>query len=132
MPKSHPTSFRLRPAAIQQLRDLESAGYGSQVDIIHLALDAYYHAYLQRQAVTVVSKKIAESHHQPEIIEIDGRPWLNLGSGLLAEQSAQMLQAQIAGTEIRRNGLDEVLVHNVEAAADGYQSIKVIIMWKFA
>lgn len=133
-PKALPTSFRLRPVARQQLDDLEAAGHGSQVDIVHLALDAYYHNYIQRNAVTVVSRKVAESSadEAPEIIEIDGKPWLNLGSGMLAEFSAKMLQAQIAGTEIRRNGLDEVLIHNAEAAADNYQSIKVIIMWKFA
>lgn len=131
--KALPTSFRLRPIARQQLDTLEAAGYGSQVDIVHLALDAYFHQYQQQHAVTVVSRQVAESsaEQMPEIVEIDGKPWLNLGSGLLAEFSAQMLQAQIAGTEVQRNGLDEVLVYNGEAAADNYASIKVIIMWKF-
>lgn len=130
-PKSRPTSILLTPRQEQQLTELQAAGYGNMADIMRLALDAYYHHYQQEQAVTVVSKKVAETEQRPETVLIDGKPWLNLGSGLLAEFSAQMLQQQVAGTEIQRNGLDEVLVYNVEAAADNYQSIRVIIMWKF-
>ncbi len=122
---------RISSQGKQWIAEMVAAGLGNAERIIDDALSAYYHHHQQQQAVTVVSKKVFEAHGRPEIVESDGKAWLNLGSGLLAEHSAAMLAAQIAGTEIRRNALEEVLVYNHEVAMDNYASIRCIIMWKF-
>jgi hypothetical protein len=112
------------------LAELEQAGYGPKTQIIRLALDAYYNQFLNQQEVTVLSKKAAEVATNPEVVTIDGLPWLNLGSGLLADAAIQMIGAQFPAIQKRRNGADEWIVYEPELAKDYYATLRLIMIFK--
>lgn len=82
--------------------------------------------------VSLASRKVASAPAMPELIELDGKLWLNLGSGLLAEGAAQMLQAQFPDdVEIRQNVVEEWLIYHRRAADDAYALFRAIVMFRF-
>jgi len=81
--------------------------------------------------VTVLSRKVLDRRIYPEIVEIDGRGWLNLGAGLLAELAAEIITKQYPDAEVMTYAFDEVLVHHLPAAAaTNYESLRIVIMVK--
>ena len=127
MPKQ--SSIQYTQKQIQQLSELEQAGYGNWTHIIRLALEAFYDRYLSRQEITILSKKAAEIPASPEVVSIDGKPWLNLGSGLLADAAAQMISVQFPAIETRQSA-GEWFVYEPVLAQDYYTSLRVIIIFK--
>lgn len=114
----------------KQLAELEQAGYGNWTQIIRLALDAYYNHYLSQQEITILSKKAAEVPANPEVVEIDGVPWLNLGSGLLADAAIQMIAVQFPTIQKQQTSTDEWLVYEPELAKDCYATLRLIMIFK--
>ena len=80
--------------------------------------------------VTLLSRKVLDRRIYPEILDIDGRGWVNLGAGLLAELAAEIIAKQFPDAEVMSYGLDEVLVHLPVAAATNYESLRIVIMVK--
>ena len=128
--KTKASSLQYTAQQSKQLAELEQAGYGPKTQIIRLALDAYYNQFLNQQEVTILSKKAAEVSTNPEVVTIDGLPWLNLGSGLLADAAIQMIGAQFPAIQKRRNGVDEWIVHEPELAKDYYATLRLIMIFK--
>ena len=124
------SSIQYTPQQVKQLTELENAGYGNWTQIIRIALDAYYNHYLSQQEITILSKKAAEVPASPEVVSIDGLPWLNLGSGLLADAAIQMIGAQFPAIQKRRNGADEWIVYEPELAKDYYATLRLIMIFK--
>ena len=80
--------------------------------------------------VTVLSRKVLDRRIYPEILAIDGRGWLNLGAGLLAELAAEIITKQYPDAEVMTYAFDEILVHLPAAAATNYESLRIVIMVK--
>ena len=119
---------------LEQLNELITAGhFNTKTDALAAAINyMYYHKIESANAVTLASRKVAEAATTPEITEIDGKLWLNLGSGMLAEGAAAMLAAQCPGdVETRQNALDEWLIWHRSAADDAYAMMRAIVMFRF-
>jgi len=120
---------------MSQLGELVAGGYcNDETSAIVEAINyLYYHKVESANAVTLASRKVADRELSPEIVDINGELWLNLGSGLLAEAAAGMLAAQFPD-EIRTqvNGMDEQLIWHRTASQDAYQMLKVIVMFRFS
>jgi hypothetical protein len=135
MPKQKtPKPFRLPERTINQLAELVAGGYSTNetAAVTEAVNYLYYHKVESANAVTLASRKIADRELSPEIVDIDGELWLNLGSGLLAEAAAAMLLQQFPG-EVRTqaNGMDEQMVWHRTASQDAYAMLKVIVMFRF-
>lgn len=119
---------------LNQLADLVAGGHCTNETAATVeAINAlYYHKVESANTVTLASRKVAEAAAMPEITELDDKLWLNLGSGLLAEAAAQMLQAQFPDDiETRQNALEEWLIYHKRAADDAYALFRAIIMFRF-
>lgn len=129
-----PKPFRLPDRTIKQLASLVAGGYcTNETAAVTEAINAlYYHKVEQANEITLASRKVAEQSLSPEITELDGKLWLNLGSGLLADGAAVMLKQQFpADIETRQNGVDEWLIYHKSASQDAYAMVKAIIMFRF-
>jgi hypothetical protein len=129
-----PKPFRLPKRTIDQLAELVRGGHctnetAATVEAINYL---YYHKVESANMVSLASRKIAETTTMPELSEHDGKLWLNLGSGLLAEGAAQMLVAQFPGdVETQQNALEEWLIWHRGAADDAYAMFRAIVMFRF-
>ena len=129
-----PKPFRLPDRTLNQLRELVAGGHCTNETAATVeAINAlYYHKVESANMVSLASRKVAEAPAAPEITELDGKLWLNLGSGLLAEGAAKMLQAQFLGdVEVRQNAIEEWLIYHNSAANDAYALFRAIIMFRF-
>lgn len=91
-----------------------------------------YHRVESANEISLASRKVAEQPVSPEIVEIDGELWLNLGSGLLAEAAATILVAQFpADARAQQNGMEEWLIWHRNASQDAYNAFRCIIMFRF-
>lgn len=128
-----PKPFRFPQRTLDQLRALVAGGYATNETAATVeAINAlYYHKVESANEITIASRKVAERQLSPEILEIDGELWLNLGSGLLAESAASILQQQF-GEDIRtqKDALGDWLIWHRTASQDAYQLLKVIIMFR--
>src|SRR6476620_8807394 len=103
-----PKPFRLPDRTLGQLKILVEQGYftnetAATTEAISLL---YYHKVEQANEITLASRKVAEQSAHPEITELDGKLWLNLGSGLLADGAAAMLKQQFPlDIETRQNAI---------------------------
>jgi len=135
MPKhKNNLSASIPQTALTQLNELISeAHYNTKTDALAAAINAlYYHKVESANTVTLASRKLAEANAMPELSEHDGKLWLNLGGGLLAEAAAQMLVAQFPDeVEVRSNALDEQLIYHGRASQDAYALLRAIIMFRF-
>lgn len=129
-----PKPFRLPDRTLNQLKALVEQGYftnetAATTEAIALL---YYHKVEQANQITLASRKAAEMSAHPELTQLDGKLWLNLGSGLLAESAAAMLAQQFpSDVEVRQTAIEEWLIHHKQAAQDGYALFRAIIMFKF-
>ena len=127
-------AFRLTQRTLDQVTELVDSGYctNDTAAITEAVNYLYYHKVESANAVTLASRKVADRELSPEIIDIGGEVWLNLGSGLLAEAAAAMLLQQFPD-EIRTqtNGLDEQMIWHKTASQDAYALLRVIIMFRF-
>lgn len=129
-----PKPFRLPDRTIDQLAALVAGGHctnetAATVEAINYL---YYHKIESANTVTLASRKVAEAATMPEISEIDGKLWLNLGSGLLADGAAQMLLAQFGDdVDAQQNAVEEWLIYHKRAADDAYALFRAIIMFRF-
>ena len=134
MTQRTPKPFRLTERTRQQLAELVSGGYcTNETAAATEAINSYYyHKVESANTISLASRKVAEEEMSPEIIEIDGELWLNLGSGLLAEGAANMLSAQFPDdVKMMKNGLDECLIWHRSASQDTYRMVSAIIMMRF-
>lgn len=128
-----PKPFRLPDRTLNQLSELVTGGHctnetAATVEAINYL---YYHKVESANTVTLASRKIAEAAAMPELSEIDGKLWLNLGSGLLAEGAAQMLAAQFGDdVAVRQNAIEEWLIWHRRASDDAYALFRAIIMFR--
>lgn len=125
---------KLPDRTLDQLNELITAGhYNTKTDAMTAAINyLYYHKIESANTVTLASRKLAEAAAMPELSQIDGKLWLNLGSGLLAEGAAQMLVAQFGDdVETRQNAVEEWLIWHRRAADDAYALFRCIIMFRF-
>lgn len=130
----NPKNFRLPERTKRQLSELVAGGYctNDTAAVTEAVNSLYYHRVESANEISLASRKVAEQPVSPEIVDITGELWLNLGSGLLAEAAAGMLVAQFPD-EIRTqvNGMDEQLIWHRTASQDAYQMLKVIVMFRF-
>lgn len=129
-----PKPFRLPDRTINQLKELVSQGYftNETAATTEAIATLYYHKVEQANQITLAHRKVAEQSAHPELSELDGKIWLNLGSGLLADGAAAMLKQQFPGDiETRQNAVDEWLIYHKQAAQDAYALFRAIIMFKF-
>lgn len=129
-----PKPFRLPDRALNQLSELVAGGHCTNETAATVeAINAlYYHKVEAANMVSLASRKVAEAPTSPEITEIDGKLWLNLGSGLLAEGAAQMLETQFPNdVRVRQNAIEEWLIYHKRAADDAYALFRAIIMFRF-
>jgi len=128
-----PKPFRLPDRTLAQLKTLVEQGYftnetAATTEAISLL---YYHKVEQANEVALAHQKIAEKPLSPDVMELDGKLWLILGSGILAESAAAMLKQQFpSDVETRQNALDEWLIYHRQAALDAYALFRCIIMFK--
>lgn len=129
-----PKPFRLSDRTISQIDELVDGGYctNDTAAVTEAINYLYYHRVEQANAVTLASRKVAEGELSPEIVDIAGELWLNLGAGLLAEAAAAMLISQFPDDmRTQTNGLDEQLIWHRTASQDAYAMLKVIVMFRF-
>jgi len=129
-----PKPFRLSERTRNQLGELVSGGYSpNETAAVTEAVNSlYYHRVESANEISLASRKIAEQPVSPEIVEIDGELWLNLGSGLLAEAAAAMLVAQSpSDARAQQNAVEEWLIWHRMASQDAYNAFKCIIMFRF-
>lgn len=79
--------------------------------------------------IAMISRKALDRRIDPEILDIDGRAWVNLGAGLLAELAAEIIVTQYPDAETMTYGMDEILLY-LPAAAPTYAALQLIIMVK--
>lgn len=79
--------------------------------------------------ITVLSRKVLDRRIEPEIIGVNGRAWVNLGAGLLAELAAEIITQQYPDAETQTYNMDEILLY-LPAAAPTYEALRLIIMVK--
>ncbi len=77
----------------------------------------------------MISRKALDRRIDPEILNIEGRAWVNLGAGLLAELAAEIITNQYPDAMTMPYGMDEVLLY-LPAAAPSYEALRLIIMVK--
>ncbi len=129
-----PKPFRLSDRTVSQIRELVDGGHcvndtAAVTDAINYL---YYHRVESANAVTLASRKVADREMSPEIVDIGGELWLNLGSGLLAEAAAAMLLQQFPGdVRTQQNGLEEQMIWHRTASQDAYNMLRVIVMFRF-
>lgn len=129
-----PKPFRLSERTRGQLTELVAGGYSpNETAAVTEAVNAlYYHRVESANEISLASRKVAEQPVSPEIVNIDGELWLNLGSGLLAEAAAVMLVAQFPNdARAQQNGMEEWLIWHRTASQDAYNAFKCIIMFRF-
>jgi hypothetical protein len=126
-------AFRLPDRTINQLDALVAGEYfttdtSALVEAVNLL---YYHKVEQANEISIASRKIAERPLSPEVLNIDGELWLNLGSGLLAESAAAMLAQQFGSdVKIKQDAMEDWLIWHRTASQDAYALLKVIIMFR--
>lgn len=128
-----PKPFRLPERTLDQLRELVAGGYTTnETAAVTEAINTlYYHKVESANEITIASRKVAERSLSPEVIEIDGELWLNLGSGLLAEGAATMLQQQFGDdVKVQQTPIEEWLIWHRNASQDAYALLRVIIMFR--
>lgn len=121
---------RITPEAAKKLKALMERRNLSLGDWVEEKINEDYGYYLSQQEITILSKKAAEISAAPEVVTIDGKPWLNLGSGLLADAAIQMISVQFPAIECQRNGVDEWLVYEPVLAQDYYATLRLIMIFK--
>lgn len=127
--------FRLPDRTLHQLQQLVKLGHctnetAAVTEAINLL---YYHRVEQANEITLAHRKIAETPANPDLHERDGKLWLNLGLGVLADGAAAMLAEQFPGEiETERTPAGEWLFYHPQASQDAYALMRVIIMFKFA
>jgi hypothetical protein len=129
-----PKPFRLSDRTVSQIRELVDGGYSPNetAAVTEAINNLYYHRVESANEISLASRKVAEQPVSPEIVEIDGELWLNLGSGLLAEAAAAMLVAQSpSDARAQQNGMEEWLIWHRVASQDAYNAFKCIIMFRF-
>lgn len=129
-----PKPFRLSDRTVGQIRELVDGGYctNDTAAVTEAVNSLYYHRVESANEISLASRKVAEQPVSPEIVEIDGELWLNLGSGLLAEAAAAMLVAQFPDdARAQQNAIDEWLIWHRAAGQDAYNAFRCIIMFRF-
>jgi len=130
----NPKNFRLPERTLSQIGELVAGGYctNDTAAVTEAVNFLYYHKVEEANAVTLASRKVADRELSPEIVDIGGELWLNLGSGLLAEAAAAMLVQQFPD-EVRtqNNGLEEQMIWHRTASQDAYAMMRVIVMFRF-
>lgn len=129
-----PKPFRLSERTRNQLGELVVGGYSPNetAAVTEAVNNLYYHRVESANEISLASRKVAEQPVSPEIVNIAGELWLNLGSGLLAEAAAQMLVAQFLDeARAQQNGMEEWLIWHRTASQDAYNAFKCIIMFRF-
>lgn len=130
-----PKPFRLSDRTVGQIRELVDGGHcvNDTATVTEAVNLLYYHKVEQASEITLASRKVAERELSPEIVDIDGELWLNLGSGLLAEAAAAMLVQQFPDdVRTQTNGMDEQLIWHRTASQDAYAMLRVIAMFRFS
>lgn len=126
-------NYRLPERTMQQLAKLVNGGYCNDetAAIVEGVNSLYYHRVEQANEITIASRKAAERPVSPEVIERNGKLWLNLGSGLLAESAAVIL-AQQFGDDARteQHAMGDWMIWHREAERDAYALFKCIIMFR--
>lgn len=134
MPKQKtPKPFRLPDRTINQLAELVSGGYcTNETAAVTEAVNAlYYHKVESANEIALFSRKVYDRELSPEVLEIDGELWLNLGSGLLAESAAAMMAQQFgADCRTQQDALDNWLIWHRTASQDAYALLRIIIMFR--
>lgn len=129
-----PKPFRLPDRTLNQLQQLVALGYctnetAAATEAINLL---YYHRVEQANEISLAHRKIAEAQANPDLHQRDGKLWLNLGLGTLADGAAAMLAQQFPGEiEIEQTPAGEWLIYHPQSSQDAYALMRVIIMFKF-
>lgn len=129
-----PKPFRLSERTLNQLSTLVADGYNTNetAAVTEAVNMLYYHKVEQANEITIASRKVAEQPAHPELTTLDGKLWLNLGSGLLADGAAAMLKQQFPNdVETRQNAVEEWLIYHRQASQDAYATMRAIIMFRF-
>ncbi len=79
----------------------------------------------ESETITIASRKLVEHKIEPILIDIDGQPWVDMGSGMLADILAASVQAGAIPGKVMMSG-DSVYYYH----PDGYDHLAVIIMIK--
>lgn len=126
-------NYRLPERTMTQLLELVTGGYCNDetAAIVEAVNSLYYHRVEQANQITIASRMVAERPVSPEIIDRNGELWLNLGSGLLAESAASILQQQFGDdARIEQDGMGDWLIWHRTASQDAYALFKCIIMFR--
>jgi hypothetical protein len=125
--------FRLPDRTIDQLSKLvEDEYFTTKTSAVVEAVNMlYYHKVEEANQITLFSRKVYDRELSPEVIDIDGELWLNLGSGLLAESAAAMMAQQFgADCRTQQDAVGDWLIWHRTASHDAYALLRIIIMFR--